>query len=208
MPSSDRRVLVTNWHVFNADRSSRRCQREGRQAGFPSGEGNHHHRSEDDGRTGTRYLSLDDFNRQVSAGLLSVIAAQRDKEDHLKRVTIESMRYIESDTALVNRVLSQDVGGKQNILVMNDEAHHAYRIQRDEPDIDEEDEIGEKDEAEEFVKEATVWVEGLDHRQESRHQFCVDLSATPFISRAGQDTIAVPMGRHRFGLVKLSSRGW
>jgi type III restriction enzyme len=124
-------------------------------------------------------LSLEDFNRQVSAGLLSVIEEQRDKEGHLKRVTIESVRYIESDTALVTRVLSQDFGGKQNILVMNDEAHHAYRIQRDEPDVDEEDEIGEEVEAEEFMKEATVWVEGLDRIDKNRGiNFCVDLSAT------------------------------
>ena len=44
------------------------------------------------------------------------------------------MRYVESDTALVNRVLGREVGGKQNILVFNDEAHHAYRIRQDEPD--------------------------------------------------------------------------
>jgi hypothetical protein len=38
------------------------------------------------------------------------------------------VRYIESDTANVNRVfrvLGGDIAGKQNILVMNDEAHHA-----------------------------------------------------------------------------------
>ena len=30
----------------------------------------------------------------------------------------------------MNRVLHQNVGGKQNILVMNDEAHHAYGQRR------------------------------------------------------------------------------
>ena len=38
----------------------------------------------------------------------------------------------ESDTALVARVLGREIGGKGNILVLNDEAHHAYRIRRDE----------------------------------------------------------------------------
>ena len=33
--------------------------------------------------------------------------------------------YVESDTALVNRVLKR-VGGKQNVLVLNDEAHHVW----------------------------------------------------------------------------------
>ena len=48
----------------------------------------------------------------------------------MKEVKVESCRYVESDTALVNRVLGREVGGKQNILVFNDEAHHAYRIRR------------------------------------------------------------------------------
>ena len=51
------------------------------------------------------------------------------------------------------------MGGKQNILVMNDEAHHAYRIRRPEPK-DDEDLFDDEEEAEEFFKEATVWVEG------------------------------------------------
>ena len=90
---------------------------------------------------------------------------------------------------MVARVLGREVGGKQNILVMNDESHHAYRIQRDDPDIDEEDEIGEDEEAEEFVKEATVWVEGLDRIDKNRGiNFCVDLSATPYyLNRTGNE---------------------
>ena len=76
-------------------------------------------------------------------------------------IKVRSRRYVESDTALVNRILGREIGGKQNILVMNDEAHHAYRIKREEPDEEEED-FGEEEEAEEFFKEATVWVDGLD----------------------------------------------
>ena len=68
----------------------------------------------------------------------------------------------ESDTALVTRVLGREVGGKQNILVLNDEAHHAYRIRQEKPDEFEEDLFGEKEEGEEQAKEATVWIEGLD----------------------------------------------
>ena len=36
-------------------------------------------------------------------------------------------------------MLGREVGGKQNILVFNDEAHHAYRIRREEPDEDEDE---------------------------------------------------------------------
>ena len=55
----------------------------------------------------------------------------------------------ESDTALVARVLGREVGGKGNILVLNDEAHHAYRIRRDEDEEarrpSDEDELAEAD---------------------------------------------------------------
>ena len=99
---------------------------------------------------------------------------------------------VESDTALVNRILGREVGGKQNILVFNDEAHHAYRIRarrrRDEEAA--EDEFGDEEEAEEFFKEATVWIDGLDRIHKLRGiNFCVDLSATPyFLGRVGQET--------------------
>src|SRR3974377_2060286 len=33
-----------------------------------------------------------------------------------------------SDSALFRRVLGKEVGSRGNILVLNDEAHHAYRI--------------------------------------------------------------------------------
>ncbi len=50
---------------------------------------------------------------------------------------VESIKYVESDTAWINRILGQEVGGKRNILVMNDEAHHAYRIRNDNEDGEE-----------------------------------------------------------------------
>ncbi|MBI3028452.1 MAG: DEAD/DEAH box helicase family protein [Candidatus Rokubacteria bacterium] len=92
----------------------------------------------------------------------------------------------ESDTALVGRVLGKEVGGKGNILVLNDEAHHAYRIRRldDTSEVEEDDELAEADE-----REATVWIEGLDKIHRIRGiNLCVDLSATPFyLHRAGAD---------------------
>jgi len=41
--------------------------------------------------------------------------------------------------ALLNRLFGHEVGGKRNILVMNDEAHHAYRIHKQE--AEEEDDL-------------------------------------------------------------------
>ena len=94
-------------------------------------------------------------------------------------------------------MLGREVGGKQNILVMNDEAHHAYRIRREEPDEDE-DEFDDEEEAEEFFQEATVWVDGLDRIHKLRGiNFCVDLSATPYF-----------LGRGRPGRRTGRSLGW
>jgi type III restriction enzyme len=81
----------------------------------------------------------------------------------------------ESDTALVQRLLRNTKGGKQNILVLNDEAHHAYRVVSGPSEDDEEEE------SEEEIREATVWIEGLDKIQKvSGINFAVDLSATPY----------------------------
>jgi type III restriction enzyme len=112
-----------------------------------------------------------------------------DEDGTIKKVVVESTKYVESDTALVERVLGRDIGGKQNLLVFNDEAHHAYRIKQAEADEDDQDE-SEDDDIEEFFKEATVWVEGLDRINKLRGiNFCVDLSATPyFLGRVDQDS--------------------
>jgi type III restriction enzyme len=159
---------------------------------------------------GTRYLTLEDYERQVSAGLLDVRGEERDRAGNLKKVAVETVRYVESETAFVNRVLGREVGGKQNILVINDEAHHAYRIRRDEPEEDEEDLFGEKEEAEEFFKEATVWVDGLDRIHKLRGiNFCLDLSATPyFLGRVGQATNRpFPWVVSDFGLIDAIESG-
>jgi len=123
---------------------------------------------------------------------------------------VESVRYVESDTALVTRVLGREVGGKQNLLVLNDEAHHAYRLRREEPDEDEGDVFGEAEEGEDFFREATVWVEGLDRVHKLRRiNFCVDLSATPyFLGRAGLDTNRIfPWVVSEFGLTDAIESG-
>ena len=142
--------------------------------------------------------------------MLNVLEEERDKHGNLKSVKVESVRYVESDTALVNRVLGREVGGKQNILVLNDEAHHAYRIKRDEPEPGEEDEFGEDEDAEEFFNEATVWIDGLDRVHKLRGiNFCVDLSATPyFLGRVGQDTNRpFPWVVSDFGLIDAIESG-
>jgi type III restriction enzyme len=85
-------------------------------------------------------------------------------------------RGVESDTAFCRRVL-KELGNKQNILVINDEAHHAYRP------APLPEELREQFSAEEIAEreEATVWVSGLDRIHAVRGiNFCADFSATPF----------------------------
>jgi type III restriction enzyme len=125
---------------------------------------------------GRRYLTPEELDRQVAAGLVTVIEEDRDREGHLRKVHVESVRYVESDTALVTRVLGREVGGKQNLLVLNDEAHHAYRLRREEPDEDEGDVFGEAEEGEDFFREATVWVDGLDRVHKLRGSTSASIS--------------------------------
>lgn len=81
----------------------------------------------------------------------------------------------ESDEAFSRRVLGK-LSGYKDIVIINDEAHHAYR-QRPEVKVS-------KSEADELgidLEEATRWIEGLDRIHKTRRiRRCFDLSATPF----------------------------
>jgi len=185
-------VLVTNWHVFEPHTSqaagvSARVIKAGRRETVPEIV---HIGPKTTTARGRRYLTKEEYVRQVSVGLIDVVDEEHDKDGSVKYAHVLRDRYVESDTAFVNRILNQEVGGKQNILVLNDEAHHAYRIRKQEPDEEESDLLGEEGEADEFFKEATVWIDGLDRVQKLRGiNFCVDLSATPyFLGRVGQET--------------------
>jgi type III restriction enzyme len=89
----------------------------------------------------------------------------------------------EGPDAFSRRVL-QDLYGRGAIMVMNDEAHHAYRPAPPEEATKtkrKKNDEGALIETDEDRKEATVWVEGLDKiNQAVGIHCCVDLSATPF----------------------------
>ncbi len=81
----------------------------------------------------------------------------------------------ESDEAFTRRVLGK-LFTCRDIVVINDEAHHAYRIPA-------ELKISKKQAAEQGIDldEATRWIEGLDRIHKTRRICCCfDLSATPF----------------------------
>ncbi len=202
-------VLVMNWHVFEPQGvqvagDSARVVKAGRavqtRETITIG-------PKTTTARGTRYLTREDFERQVAAGLLTVLKEHREKTGELKKVEVESIRHVESDTALVNRLLGREVGGKRNILVMNDEAHHAYRIRRD---PGEDGLFDDEEEAEDFVREATVWVEGLDRIHKLRGvNYCIDLSATPYyLGAVGRDAgRPFPWVVSDFGLIDAIESG-
>ncbi len=81
----------------------------------------------------------------------------------------------ESDRAFVKRVLGK-LAGHRDLAVINDEAHHAYRIPAD-------IKISKKQAEEQGIdlEESTRWIEGLDRIHKTlRINRCFDLSATPF----------------------------
>ncbi len=136
-----------------------------------------------------RRLTAQEYERQRAAGLIEVIEELPGEDGRPAKIRVATTRRVESDTALVNRVLGQALSGKQNLLVMNDEAHHAYRMVQEQPENWEAMDAEERQAWKEEREEATVWVEGLDKIQRQRRiNFCLDLSATPyFLGRTGQE---------------------
>jgi type III restriction enzyme len=206
------RVLVTNWHVFElqspGNGNAARVSKVGRPVetietviiGAKSTTAR-----------GNRYLTQEAFDALVAKGELEVVpgSEELDETGTLKKIRVRSLRYVESDTRWIERVIGREVGGKQNILVMNDEAHHAYRIRREE-EQDQPSLLDEEEDAEEYFQEATIWVDGLDRIHKLRGiNFCVDLSATPyFLGRVGQDTNKpFPWVVSDFGLIDAIESG-
>lgn len=91
----------------------------------------------------------------------------------------------ESDEAFTRRVLGK-LAACRDLVIINDEAHHAYRKPA-------ELKISKKD-AEAWgvnLDEATRWIEGLDRIHKTRRvQRCFDLSATPFAPTGKTNTEA------------------
>lgn len=205
------RVVVLNWHAFmpqspTPDGSAARVVRAGvrqtRTETIHIGEKNTTAR-------GKRYMTLEQYRRERAIGRLNV-REEIHEGGVLTAARAETVRYVKSDHALIQSVLGRDVGGKRNILVMNDEAHHAYRIRQETPDATEELDFADEKEAEEFYKEATVWIDGLDKLHKVRGiNFCMDLSATPYyLGRVGQATNhPFPWAVSDFGLIDAIESG-
>ena len=92
-------------------------------------------------------------------------------EEQVARRRSVDKRGARSDEAYVRDVLG-DMAKARDLLVINDEAHHAWRVQ-------EQSGVAGIDKAE--IEEATKWVGGLDRIDRARGILrCYDFSATPF----------------------------
>lgn len=89
----------------------------------------------------------------------------------------------ESDRAFCRRVLT-DLSPNGRVLVLNDEAHHAYRFP---PGL----KLKRSDEQE--VRDATVWIDGLERINRHRGiQRAIDFSATPMFPGVFKDRAWTP----------------
>ena len=94
-----------------------------------------------------------------------------ETDEQIGRKRSVDKRGAKSDEAYVRDVLD-DMAAARNLLVINDEAHHAWRVPA---------ESKVKGVAKADIEEATKWVGGLDRVHRARGILtCYDFSATPF----------------------------
>lgn len=113
--------------------------------------------------------------RQGSVKVINWHKLAWETEDQLKRKKSVDKRGVKSDEAYVREVLGEMANAK-NILVINDEAHHAWRFNPKAVGKY----IRERD-LKDSAEEATIWIGGLDRIHNKRGIMkCFDFSATPF----------------------------
>ncbi|MEW6448130.1 MAG: BPTD_3080 family restriction endonuclease [Bacillota bacterium] len=125
------------------------------------------------------------------------------KDDSRTRSVVK--RGVEGDAAFCRRVL-KELSNKQNILVINDEAHHAYRP----APLPHEVRAHLAAEEVQAREEATEWVSGLDRINAVRGiNFCADFSATPFYIKGSgyEEGLPFPWVVSDFGLVDAIESG-
>jgi type III restriction enzyme len=98
-----------------------------------------------------------------------------DSEEQIKKRRSVDKRGAKSDEAYTRDVLGE-MANARNLLVINDEAHHAWRV-----NWEAEGKYLRSRDLKDSAEEATVWIGGLDRLHRSRGVLrCYDFSATPF----------------------------
>ncbi len=124
-------------------------------------------------------LGLREQLRQAKVIIRNWHALAWDTEEKLAKKRSVDKRGAKSDEAYSREVLDE-LANSKNFIVINDEAHHAWRVSegtklsRDE----------KKD-----AEEATIWIGGLDRLHKARGiQTVYDFSATPFVPTGKSST--------------------
>lgn len=98
-----------------------------------------------------------------------------ETEEQIKKRKSVDKRGVISDEAYARQVLGT-MANARNIIVINDEAHHAWRVNQEA--------LGKylrRRDLKDSAEEATIWVGGLDRLHHCRGILrCYDFSATPF----------------------------
>jgi type III restriction enzyme len=98
-----------------------------------------------------------------------------DSEEQIRKRRSVDKRGVKSDEAYTREVLGE-MANARNLLVLNDEAHHAWRV-----NWEAEGKYLRARDLKDSAEEATVWIGGLDRLHRSRGILtCYDFSATPF----------------------------
>ncbi len=98
-----------------------------------------------------------------------------ESEEQIKKRKSVDKRGAMSDEAYTREVLGE-MANARNLLVINDEAHHAWRV-----NWEAEGKYLRQHGLRDSAEEATVWIGGLDRLHRSRGiLICYDFSATPF----------------------------
>jgi type III restriction enzyme len=106
-----------------------------------------------------------------------------DSEEKIRKRRSVDKRGAKSDEAYTCAVLGEMANAK-NLLVINDEAHHAWRV-----NWEAEGKYLRSRDLKDSAEEATVWIGGLDRIQRSRGILrCYDFSATPFVPSGKQSS--------------------
>jgi len=106
-----------------------------------------------------------------------------DTEEQIKKRRSVDKRGAKSDEAYTREVLGE-MAGAHNILVINDEAHHAWRV-----NWEAQGKYLRQRDIKDSAEEATVWMGGLDRLHRARGILkCYDFSATPFAPSGKQSS--------------------
>jgi len=126
---------------------------------------------------------LSDKLRQCKPLIRNWHALSWETEEKIAKKKSVDKRGAKSNEAYIREVLGE-MANASKIIVINDEAHHAWRVPA---------ESKVKGLKKEDIEQATVWVSGLDRIHKGRQILaCYDFSATPFApsgKRSSEETL-------------------